>query len=128
MATLAPSSARARALAAPIPREPPVTSATLPVRVLVIEFLRCSNSDHIWICTTRWVRNRNYRNVLFLILLLWENPNGKASRFRRTRDFRKSRGITVICGGSHRVGAVQSDGLEGCHAPGRAARWPGVQP
>src|SRR5438445_440149 len=51
MATLAPSSASARALAAPMPREPPVTRATFPVRVLVIAFLRRSNSDQLWIRT-----------------------------------------------------------------------------
>ncbi|CAA9498871.1 MAG: hypothetical protein AVDCRST_MAG91-938 [uncultured Sphingomonadaceae bacterium] len=34
--TSAPASASARAVAAPIPREPPVTSATLPVRSIFI--------------------------------------------------------------------------------------------
>src|SRR5437899_1698822 len=34
MATCAPSCARARAVAAPMPREPPVTSATLPASFL----------------------------------------------------------------------------------------------
>src|SRR6185437_4044476 len=66
MATLAPSSASARALAAPMPREPPVTRATLPERFLVIGFLRCLNSDNAWICLRLWYRNRNYGNSLFL--------------------------------------------------------------
>ena len=36
MATLAPSYAKRCAIAAPMPREPPVTSATLPLRDWVI--------------------------------------------------------------------------------------------
>src|SRR6266404_4210045 len=39
MATLAPSAARRLAIAAPIPREPPVTRATLPSSFLDIAFL-----------------------------------------------------------------------------------------
>ena len=42
MATLAPSSAKRLAIAAPIPREPPVTSATFPSSFLDMGFLRCS--------------------------------------------------------------------------------------
>src|SRR5229473_2051936 len=72
MATLAPSSASARALAAPMPREPPVTRATLPARDLVIGFLRLRIPMRLWICVSKWVRNRNYRNTLFLILRLGE--------------------------------------------------------
>ena len=47
-------------LAAPMPREPPVTRATLPESFLVIGFLRCLNSDGHWICRPVWYRNRNY--------------------------------------------------------------------
>src|SRR5205085_11206506 len=97
MATLAPSSARARALAAPIPREPPVMRATLPESFLVIGFLRCLNSDGDWICLPAWYRNRNYRNSLFPFMA-WSEPDGETSGFRGAGDFRKSRGIAVVCG------------------------------
>src|SRR3979490_1633508 len=70
MATLAPSPASARALAAPMPREPPVTRATLPVSDLVIGFFHRLNSDDVWICASSWSINRNYRNTLFLLLRL----------------------------------------------------------
>jgi hypothetical protein len=43
-----------------MPREPPVTRATLPESFLVIGFLRCLNSDDHWICRLLWYRNRNY--------------------------------------------------------------------
>src|ERR1700704_7180134 len=65
MATLAPSSASARALAAPMPREPPVTRATLPESFLVIGFLHRLDFDGPWICLPVWYINRNYRNSLF---------------------------------------------------------------
>src|SRR6266404_5296713 len=128
MAMLAPSSASARALAAPMQREPPVTRATLPVSDLVIGFLRCLNSDDIWICASSWSINRNYRNASFPLLRLQEDPNDKTSRFRRPRDFRKSRGITVICGGRGRTGAVQGHGVEGGQPTGGAAWREAIQP
>src|SRR5882757_10767860 len=127
MATLAPSSASARALAAPMPRDPPVTRATLPVSDLVIGFLRCLNSDDVWICASSWSINRNYRNTLFPLLCLPEDPNDKTSRFRRPRDFRKSRGITVICGGRGRIGAFQGHGVQGRQPPGKAAWREAIQ-
>src|SRR4051794_36859093 len=113
MATLAPSAARARADAAPMPREPPVTRATLPESFLVIGFLRCLYSDGHWLCRPVWYRNRNYRNSLFPKLSLEGDPNVKAPGFRGARDFRESRGVTVVCIGRHRVGAVQGHGVEG---------------
>src|SRR3981189_2723596 len=65
MATLAPSSASARPLAAPVPRGAPVTRATLPERFLVIGFLHPFDFDSPWICLPVWYINRNYRNSLF---------------------------------------------------------------
>src|SRR5437867_4218235 len=41
MATLAPSAARRFAIAAPIPREPPVTTATLPANFCPLLLLIC---------------------------------------------------------------------------------------
>src|SRR6266568_2057942 len=41
MATLAPSAARRFAIAAPIPREPPVTTATLPANFCPLLLLMC---------------------------------------------------------------------------------------
>src|SRR6266478_4697325 len=128
MATLVPSSASARALAAPMPREPPVTRATLPVRDLVIGFLRLRIPMRLWICVSEWVRNRNYRNTLFLILRLGGAPDGKTPGFRGPCDFRKSRGITVVCGSRRRTGAVQGHGVEGGHPARGAARRAAVQP
>src|SRR6185369_6851991 len=113
MATLAPSSARARAEAAPMPREPPVTRATLPESFLVIGFLRCLNSDGHWICLPLWYRNRNYRNSLFPKTSLGGDPNVKAPGFRGAGDFCKSRGVTVVCIGRNRTGAVQGHGVQG---------------
>jgi hypothetical protein len=52
--------ASARALAAPMPREPPVTRAVLPESFLVIGFLHRLNFDGAWICPRMWYRNRNY--------------------------------------------------------------------
>src|SRR5260370_32623456 len=103
-----------------MPREPPVTSATLPARDLVIGFLRRSNSETFWICISKCVRNRNYRNTLFLILRLRGRANGKTSGFRGAGDFRKSRGITIVCGSRPRAGAVQGHGIQGGH-PARGA-------
>src|SRR5262245_36726980 len=65
MATLAPSSASASALAAPMPREPPVTRATLPESFLVMEVLHRLEFDATWICRPLWYSNRNYRNSFF---------------------------------------------------------------
>src|SRR5882757_624392 len=96
-----------------MPREPPVTRATLPVSFLVIGFLRGSNSVRPWICRPMWYRNRNYRNTLFPNLCSRERPNAKTPGLRRPRDFRESRGIAVICGGGRRSGAVQGHGVEG---------------
>jgi hypothetical protein len=41
------------------------TRATLPVSDWAIGFLRCLNSDGLWICASAWCINRNYRNTLF---------------------------------------------------------------
>src|SRR6266403_1164240 len=127
MATLAPSSASARALAAPMPREPPVTRATLPARDLVIGFPVVRIPMRLWICASKWVRNRNYRNTLFLILRR-RNADGKTSGFRGSRDFRKSRGIAVVCGSCRRTGAVKGHRIEGGYPARRAAWRAAVQP
>src|SRR5260370_11693930 len=111
-----------------MPREPPVTSATLPARDLVIGFLRRSNSETFWICISKCVRNRNYRNTLFLILRLRGRANGKTSGFRGAGDFRKSRGIPVVSVNPRRTGAVQGHGVEGGHPARGAARAARVQP
>src|SRR5437762_8646849 len=46
MATLAPSAARRLAIAAPIPREPPVTSAALLVKLDTVRLLSCCEQVH----------------------------------------------------------------------------------
>src|SRR5580693_7529321 len=96
MATSAPSLASARALAAPMPREPPVTRATLPVSFRVMACLHSFEFDGYWICLRLWYINRNYRNTLFPFM---GGCHGQASGLRGARDFRKSRGIAVVCGG-----------------------------
>jgi hypothetical protein len=45
MATLAPSEAKRFAMAAPMPREPPVTSANLPSSFFDMEFLLLRITD-----------------------------------------------------------------------------------
>ena len=57
-----------------------------------------------------------------------EGPSDKTSRFRRPRDFRKSRGTTVICGGRGRVGAFQGHGVQGRQPAGKAAWREAIQP
>src|SRR3954454_15725174 len=89
MATLAPSSASALALAARMPREPPVTRATLPESFLVIGFLRSLNSDDAWICLPLWYINRNYGNSLFPILTRTEGPMAKLPDFEGLAIFAK---------------------------------------
>src|SRR4051795_5585052 len=64
-----------------MPREPPVTRATLPESFLVIGFLRCLNSDGHWICRPPWYINRNYRNSLF------PNFSNEARKMAKLPDF-----------------------------------------
>src|SRR5581483_1173940 len=111
MATSAPSSARARADAAPMPREPPITRAILPESFLVMGFLRSVNCDGPWICRPLWYRNRNYRNTLFLFLS--GAPNGKTSGLRGAGDFREGRGAAFLCRGGERTFAVEGDRVQG---------------
>src|SRR5580704_11069229 len=54
MATLAPSAARRLAIAAPMPREPPVTSATLPAIGLSCVLRDMVISSLELLCTTRY--------------------------------------------------------------------------
>src|SRR6266566_9867153 len=56
MATLAPSAARRLAIAAPMPREPPVTSAIFPSSFLVIVFLLFLYLCIEWYKTKRWTK------------------------------------------------------------------------
>src|SRR3954447_22356509 len=128
MATSAPSSASARALATPMPREPPVTRATLPESFLVMGFLRCLNSDGLWICLARWYRNRNYRNSLFPDYLLEGLENGKTPGFRGARDFRQGRGVAVVRRRLERTRTVKSHGIEGGQPARATARRAAVQP
>src|ERR1700759_635930 len=120
MATSAPSLASARALAAPMPREPPVTRATLPESLRVMGCLHFLEFDATWICLRLWYRNRNYRNPLFPNLVI----HGQASGLRGARDLRKSRGIAVICGSGQRARIVEGDRLDGGRTAGRADRPP----
>src|ERR1700674_5090131 len=128
MATLAPSSASARALAAPMPREPPVTRATLPVSDLAIGFLRCLKCRWPLDMRFRMVHKQKLSKHIVSKIVTMEKAVGKASRFRGPRDFRKSRGIAVFCSGFGRTGAVQGHGVPGRQPAGGAARRPAVQP
>src|ERR1700676_878817 len=78
----------------------------------------------LWICISGSCINRNNRNTLFPFMGYLGLTHGKTSRFRRPRDFRKTRGVTIICCGRQRTGAVQGDGLEGGHPAGAASRRP----
>src|SRR6478735_5298682 len=64
----------------------------------------------------------------FLFCAKRRSADGKTSGLRRARDFRESRGITVICGGLDRAFAVQGDGLEGGQPARGAAGRTAVQP
>src|SRR5262249_31681940 len=125
MATLAPSSASASALAAPMPREPPVTRATLPESFLVMEVLHSLEFDGTWICRPLWYRNRNYRNSSFPKV---RYRNDQAPGLRGAGDFRQGGGIALLCGGLERTGAVQGHRVESGEPAGGTARGAPVQP
>src|SRR3954451_18084139 len=107
MATLAPSFASARALAAPMPREPPVTRATLPDSFLVIGFLHGLFSMQCGYVSERDKEIETIETHCFQFCSNGRPADVKASGFRSTRDFRKSRGITVVCGSLERARAIQ---------------------
>src|SRR5438067_1785399 len=128
MATSAPSSASARAVAAPIPREPPVTRATLPESFLVIGFLHCSNSMTSGYASRLGIEIETEETHCFLKRAICGKHHGKTSGLRSVGDLRKGRGIAVVCGGGNRACAVQGHGLEGGQPIGGAAGGAVVQP
>src|SRR3954466_8345799 len=106
-----------------------------PAVVGAAQFCKRSEFDHgisplrkfvgQWITLGPDVINRNNGNSLFLKT---SSSDDKASRFRSTGDFRKSRGIAVICGRRGGTGTVQGHRVQGGEPAAGAARRTIVQP
>src|ERR1700730_8548884 len=70
MATVAPSAARCFAIAAPMPRDPPVTSATLPARSLSF-LLLISSLSSLRLLFERSVSENLFRTLSFALRLFF---------------------------------------------------------
>src|SRR5215831_3288 len=92
MLTLAPSDASFCAIALPIPRVPPVTRATLPIR----GFAKSAAFFALPVGFIRFLPRASHVSYATLILLLWVPP-----------EISPPAGATRGCLGSHTVSRVQ---------------------